>query len=373
MPAACRSTHLVADRQRDLVGGVGQRLVVADERPRQDRHRAGQHALDRLVGQRLRVGGPVDRHRRGPGDVTVEDRRAHAAAAVGLHPAVLGGGEAVQLLGEVLHHVVALRLAVHQHVQAESSCSSMTSAISGSHPARRTRPRRSRRRRSAARACAELARSAGTSRSWWSAAAAGRSRCALRVAALRRTGRARGRRCATSRIRARTWSCAARVARAPATGGAGRAISSARRRAVAQCPGQSDDLVRPSRRRTPASCAVRRRGRSRAPACRARAAASTSRHRDGVARAEQAGQPVAARRRRSVRQMLRPSTMPATSVLSASAGGCEPSRSLGAGDQVDADRLDRRARQRRQRGAEVTEVGRRRRSRAASAAEPSAV
>ena len=35
------------------------RLVVAHERPVQDRHRPGQHALDRLVGQRLRVGAPV--------------------------------------------------------------------------------------------------------------------------------------------------------------------------------------------------------------------------------------------------------------------------------------------------------------------------
>ena len=51
--------------------------------------------------------------------------------AVALHPAVLGEGEAVELLAEVLDHVVALGLAVHQHVEAERppACA-ITSAIS---------------------------------------------------------------------------------------------------------------------------------------------------------------------------------------------------------------------------------------------------
>lgn len=110
---------LVANRQRHLVGGIGQRLVVTHERPRQNRHRPGQHALHRFVGQRLRVGDPLDRHRPRPGHVAVQDRRTHTAAAVGLHPAVLGSEETRQLLGEVLHHVVALRFAVHQHVEPE--------------------------------------------------------------------------------------------------------------------------------------------------------------------------------------------------------------------------------------------------------------
>src|SRR5665648_308345 len=46
--------------------------------------------------------------------------RLGAPRAVGLHPAVLGDREAVQQLGEVLHHVVALGLPVHQHVEAQS-------------------------------------------------------------------------------------------------------------------------------------------------------------------------------------------------------------------------------------------------------------
>ena len=54
-PRASRSTHLVLDRERDLRAGLAPRLVVAHERPLQDRHRAGQHALHRLLGERLRV------------------------------------------------------------------------------------------------------------------------------------------------------------------------------------------------------------------------------------------------------------------------------------------------------------------------------
>ena len=110
---------LVAQSQSNLVGGLAQRLVVTHEGPSQHGHRAGQHALDRLVGQVSCNLVPVDGHGVRAGNVTEDDRRAHAAGAVGLHPSVLGGQVAVQLLGEVLHHVVALRLAVHQHVQAQ--------------------------------------------------------------------------------------------------------------------------------------------------------------------------------------------------------------------------------------------------------------
>ena len=52
-------------------------------------------------------------------DVAEQDRRLHAARAVGLHPAVGGEGKACELLAEVLDHVVALELAVHEHVEAD--------------------------------------------------------------------------------------------------------------------------------------------------------------------------------------------------------------------------------------------------------------
>src|SRR5665811_375082 len=64
--------------------------------------------LDQSTGDRL-----------GPGHVTPKDRRTCAPGSIGLHPAVLGDGEAVQVLGKVLHHIVAFGLAVHEDVQAD--------------------------------------------------------------------------------------------------------------------------------------------------------------------------------------------------------------------------------------------------------------
>ena len=49
---------------------------------------------------------------------------------VGLDPSVLGGHEAVEQLGEVLDHVVALGLAVHQYIQAEALLEGDALAIS---------------------------------------------------------------------------------------------------------------------------------------------------------------------------------------------------------------------------------------------------
>src|SRR5713226_10773883 len=118
-PRDLEISHLIADRQRQLFRGLGARLIVPHERPLQDRHRAGQHSLHRAGGLGLGEGAPAYRHRPGPRDVAVDDRRLHVARAVGLHPAVLGERESLELLAEVLHHVVALELAVHEHIEAE--------------------------------------------------------------------------------------------------------------------------------------------------------------------------------------------------------------------------------------------------------------
>src|SRR3546814_16215091 len=61
----------------------------------------------------------IDRHRRGPRYVAIEDRRAHATRAVTLHPAVRREREAGKLLAEILDHVVALELAVDEHVEPD--------------------------------------------------------------------------------------------------------------------------------------------------------------------------------------------------------------------------------------------------------------
>src|SRR2546430_11654342 len=46
-------------------------------------------------------------------------RSLHVPCAVGLDPAVLGERKPRELLAKVLDHVVALELAVHEHVQAD--------------------------------------------------------------------------------------------------------------------------------------------------------------------------------------------------------------------------------------------------------------
>src|SRR6267143_1118906 len=115
----CEIDHHVADGQRDLLGGFRARLVVAHERPLQDRHWTRQHALHRTLRERLRVPAPAYCHRARPCDVAKDDRRLHIASAEGLHPAVLGERESGELLAEILDHVVAFELPVHQHVEAD--------------------------------------------------------------------------------------------------------------------------------------------------------------------------------------------------------------------------------------------------------------
>ena len=110
---------LVADRERDLAAGVAARNVVAHERPVEDGHRPGQHRLHRPFCERLRILPPFDRHRVRARHVAEQHRRADVARAIGLHPAVLGEGKAGKLLAEILHHVVALELAMHQHVEPD--------------------------------------------------------------------------------------------------------------------------------------------------------------------------------------------------------------------------------------------------------------
>ncbi|CAB5623335.1 Uncharacterised protein [Pseudomonas aeruginosa] len=111
--------HFVADRQGQLARLHLARHVLAREGPHQHGHRAGQHALHHLVGKALGVPDPLHGHGPRTAQVAIDHRRLHAARAVALHPAEAGEDVAVQLLGEVLDHVVALGLAVHQHVQPQ--------------------------------------------------------------------------------------------------------------------------------------------------------------------------------------------------------------------------------------------------------------
>jgi len=67
----------------------------------------------------LCVFNPVDGHCLRATDVAEQDWRLDAARSVGLHPAELAEGVAIELFAKILHHVVALGFAMYQHVQAQ--------------------------------------------------------------------------------------------------------------------------------------------------------------------------------------------------------------------------------------------------------------
>ena len=110
---------LVAQGQRHLVGGVAEWLVITDEGPCEHRDWAGEHALHWLVGQLLGFLEPRYGHGVRTANVAEQDWRTDAAGTVRLDPRMLGGVVALELLGEVLNHVVALWFAVDEHVEAE--------------------------------------------------------------------------------------------------------------------------------------------------------------------------------------------------------------------------------------------------------------
>ncbi len=110
---------LVANGQRQLSRLHLARHVLAGERPHQHGHRTGEHAFHDPVRLLLGIPDPVHGHRARTAQIAIDDRRFDAARAVALHPAKAGKDVAFELFGEVLHHVVALRLAMHQHIQAD--------------------------------------------------------------------------------------------------------------------------------------------------------------------------------------------------------------------------------------------------------------
>src|SRR3989441_830858 len=88
-PGALEVGHFVADRERELLRRLGARLIVAHERPLQDRDRAGEHPLHRLLRLRLGEAAPSHGHRPRPRHVAEDDRRLDVTRAVRLYPPVL--------------------------------------------------------------------------------------------------------------------------------------------------------------------------------------------------------------------------------------------------------------------------------------------
>src|SRR3546814_6497095 len=98
--------NLITQGQSQLLASGGARLIVPDKRPLQNGDRTGEHPFDRLFGQRLRIGGPSNRHGRRANHVTKNNGGLHAARTVALHPSVLGKSKTAQQLAKILDHVV---------------------------------------------------------------------------------------------------------------------------------------------------------------------------------------------------------------------------------------------------------------------------
>lgn len=111
--------NLVTEGQSKLLGLDGLVNVITGERPSQASDGASQHALHGLVGDLDGVLGLLDGHGSGAGDVADNDGRSDASRAVALNPGV--GGESITLkaLTEELNHVVTLRLAVNENIEAK--------------------------------------------------------------------------------------------------------------------------------------------------------------------------------------------------------------------------------------------------------------
>lgn len=108
-------------------------LIIAYEGPCQDGHWPREHALDEVVSHTRRGRVPTHRHRMRARDITEENRRAHTARTITLHPTIRGGEITIELFREVLHHVIALWLTMDQHVQAQLFLALNDSADLGKH------------------------------------------------------------------------------------------------------------------------------------------------------------------------------------------------------------------------------------------------
>ena len=175
MPAASRSTISSRMASATWLAVVAERLVVAHERPREDRHRAGEHALDRLARsatartstQSTVIGcGPGRRRRTGSAGARSGSRRtAPSRSAVAKKPSSCSAKYCTMSLRSGSPCTSTSR--------PSSSCSAMTSAISAFIRVVVARRRRARPLPQRGAGLADLRRSAGTSRSSSSAAAAG--------------------------------------------------------------------------------------------------------------------------------------------------------------------------------------------------------
>lgn len=98
----------------DLLGDI-----VSWERPSETGDRTSQHTLNWQLGQGLSVNRLLDGHSLWSRDVTNNNRWSDVSGTVRLNPTVGGEGVTLQLLTEVLNHVVSLWLTVDKDIQTD--------------------------------------------------------------------------------------------------------------------------------------------------------------------------------------------------------------------------------------------------------------
>mmetsp|Transcript_18854 Transcript_18854/g.34198 ORF Transcript_18854/g.34198 Transcript_18854/m.34198 type:complete len:615 (-) Transcript_18854:549-2393(-) len=107
--------NLLTDGDGQLHGGLATGDIVAHEGPLKHGDRSSEHTLHGTTGKGLGKRSPLDSHGSRTRNVAVDDGRLHTAGSVGLDPSVLRKDVSLELLAEVLDHVVTLELAMHQN------------------------------------------------------------------------------------------------------------------------------------------------------------------------------------------------------------------------------------------------------------------
>lgn len=110
---------LVAEGKSKLLSLDGLVNVITRERPSQTSDGTSQHALHWLARDGNSVLGLFDGHGGRSGDITDNNRRSDAAGTVALNPGMGGERITVQALTKVLNHVITLRLAVDEDIEAK--------------------------------------------------------------------------------------------------------------------------------------------------------------------------------------------------------------------------------------------------------------
>lgn len=110
----------IAEGKSELLALELTRNIRTREGPVENGDGTSQHTLHGLVGQALSEAAPLNGHGLGTADVRDDNGGTDVTRTVALHPGVLGEDEALKLLSEVLHHVVAFGLTVHEQVEADA-------------------------------------------------------------------------------------------------------------------------------------------------------------------------------------------------------------------------------------------------------------